>query len=279
MSSGKKRSAIIVLLFLLLAIPASLYLVFRQQELRGRAAPATTLVFDPQSVSKSVGESFTLTVNINTGGNSVSGAELHVQYETSKLEAVGIDIASEPFLPVVLVNGTVNSGFAFISLGSQPNTPKTGTGKLATITFRALASTGGGPTLVRFTTDTKVAGTGEIGNVLASQPPPASITIGVVGPTATPTPTPTIAPTSTPIPTPTPRTGGGGGGGVILTPTPTATPSATPTATPTPTKVVVITPPPPAPTIPVTADLTPTAVLTVSGLVLFFIGALALFAL
>ncbi|MBI2036471.1 hypothetical protein HYT17_02485 [Candidatus Microgenomates bacterium] len=267
------------MLFLLLAIPASLYLVFRQQELRGRAAPATTLAFDPQSVSKSVGESFTLTVNINTGGNSVSGAELHVQYEAGKLEAIGIDIASEPFLPVVLVNGTVNSGFAFITLGSQPNLPKTGTGKLATVTFRALASTGGGPTLVRFTTDTKVAGTGEVGNVLASQPAPASVTIGVPGPTATPTPTPSPTPTAAPTPTPTPRSGGGGGGIIIVTPTPTPKPTATLSATPTPAQVIVITPPPPAPVIPVTADITPTAVLTVSGLVLFFIGALALFAL
>lgn len=274
--------------------------MLEQQELRSQAVPATTLTFDPNEATKTVGETFTLSVTINTGSNSVSGAELHIQYDSSKLTAVSIDIADEPFLPLVLVDGTAAGGFAFITLGSQPDKPKKGTGTLATITFRATASTGGAPTLVKFTTDTRIAGTGEIGNVLASQPAPASITINTAGPSPTPTTADTCVPSDCSLcaqgavckqvpdvvvkqcscqfpTTPTPKGGGGVGGGGALTPTPTGrvgigrtAPTATPTliakgGTPTGAQ-------PTAGPIPETADIAPTTILTVGGAVLFLIG-------
>lgn len=255
-----------------MAIPATVALVLRQQELRGRAAPATTLAFEPTSVSKNVGETFTLTITINTGSNSVSGAELHIQYDSSKLTAISIDIASSPFLPRVLVDGSVSSGFAFITLGSNPSEPKRGTGTLATITFRAAAQTGGAPTLVRFTTETRVAGTGEAGDVLASQPAPASVTINVPSPTATPTPTPSPTPaTSTQTPTPTPRGGVGG----VTTPTPRGNIGIGKTGPTVPPASVQKGGPTIAP-IPVTAEVGPTTILTLGGIALFLLGAVLL---
>lgn len=270
-----------------MAIPATFYLVLRQQEIRGRAAPATTLSFDQTSLSKNVGDVFTLAVQINTGTNTISGAELHIQYDSSKLVASSITMAADPFLPVLLNDGTISSGgFAFITLGSQPSQPKTGTGTLATITFRATASTGGAPTLIRFTTDTKVAGTGEAGNVLASQPAPASVTIGVA---TTSTPTPSSTPTATPIKTPTPTSGVGGT-------TPTPLPTSLPGSSPTPTKAIggvsspsatplpgekggLFTPQPTAAGIPVAAEITPTVMITVGGILLFIAGVASLLVL
>jgi hypothetical protein len=285
LSSGKKKLAIFSLLLLLVAIPATSYLVFRQQELRSNAVAATSLSFDPITTSKTVGEAFTLNVAINTATNSVSGAELHISYDTSKLQAVSIDSADPAFLPLVLVQGSVGGGFAFITLGSQPTTPKQGSGNLATITFKAIQSTGGAPTLVKFTTDTRVAGTGEIGNVLATQPQSAQITINDIAPTGVATPTPTSIPTGVPTPTHAAGTGGGGGGVATPTPTPTrnvgigvTTAFATPTlqvgigvASSTPVLVKTTANP-----IPVTADIAPTAILTGVGAMLFIAGIAAM---
>ena len=274
LSSGKKRFVLVLLFFLLATIPVSVYLALRGQETRGSAAPATTLAFDPAStqsspMGKTVGDTFTLTIKIDTGVNSISGTELHIQYDQTKLTGVDIDIAATPFLPSVLVPGTIQNGFAFITLGSSPTDPKKGQGTLATITFRALASTGGAPTSIRFTTDTRVAGINEATNVLANQPAPAFVTVNPVtspapSPTRTPTPTSAPAPTSTPTPT---KAGGG------TTPTKTPTPTGNigigktnPTATP-------IVKEPTAPPIPVTADVGPTTILTLSGVALFLFGA------
>lgn len=229
-----------------------------------------------------MGETFTLNATINTGSNSISGAELHIQYDAQKLQAISIDNASAAFLPLVLVDGSASGGFAFITLGSQPSQPKKGAGTLATLIFKALASTGGAETLVKFTSDTRIAGTGEIGNVLASQPAPAAITINTPAPTGTPTPT---------VPggaTPTPTSAGGGGN---TTPTPTRTGNVgigrtAPTATP----IAVATVPPvqkggpvqsqpTTPPIPVTAELTPTIVLTIGGVILFIAGVASLLVL
>lgn len=279
MSSGKKKLIALLLLLLAVAIPASVYLVLQQQEIRGRAEPATTLAFDPPELRKTVGETFTLNVNIDTGSNFVSGAELHIQYDTTKLTAIGIDIAGSPFLPRVLVQGSAQGGFAFITLGSQPSDPKRGTGTLATVTFRATASTAGAPTFVRFTDDTAVAGTREAGDVLASRPAAASV---IIGPATTPIPTSSPTPTPTPTagaggPTPTPR----GIGAALPTPTTTriATSAAVPTAIPTPFTKGPITPLPTTAAVPVTAEVGPTTVLTIGGVLLFVAGVVSLLAL
>lgn len=227
-------------------------------------------------MGKTVGDTFTYTIKIDTGANSISGTELHIQYDQTKLQGVDIDIAPTPFLPNVLVPGTIQNGFAFITLGSAPADPKKGQGTLATVTFRALSSTGGAPTSIRFTTDTRVAGINEATNVLANQPAPAFVTVNPVtspAPSPTRTPTPTPAPSSTPTPT---KAGGvGGGGGGVLTPTPTKNigigktgPTATPTS--------VAKGGPTAAPIPVTAEVGPTTILTLSGAALFLFGAVLL---
>ena len=277
MSSGKKKLAIFFLIVTLLAIPATSYLVFREQELLGRAAPATVLSFDPPETSKTVGDTFTLNVNIDTGSNSITGAELHIQYDQQKLQGISIANASPPFLPVVAVDGSTGSGFAFINL-SQPTQPKKGAGRLATITFKAIGATGGGATFVKFTGDSRVAGIGEIGNVLVSAPADAAITINAPAQAATPTPVP--SPTVTPSPTPT---------GVASQTSPTPTVRAgnigigttSPARAATPVVIATVAPgqkgglpvvQPTTPSIPVTADIGPTTVLAIGGALLFVAG-------
>lgn len=261
--SGKKKLIIIALLFLSVATPASVYLVLREQEIRSQAQPATTVAFDPQStqvqpIKKTVGETFTLNITIDTGSNNVSGAELHIQYDSAKLTALGISIASNPFLPSVLADGTVvPPGFAFITLGTPPSAPKQGKGVLATVTFRAASPTEGTITQVKFTTDTRVVGTSEAGNLLVSQPAPAFVAINPVSSPPTPTPTSTQ-----PIGGPSISQGNLGIGATI--PTTTIQPKGGPITTQP--KVATTAP------IPTTAELGPTAILSIAGMILFVAG-------
>jgi hypothetical protein len=276
LSSGKKALLFLFLFLTVAGIAGTVYVALQQQEIRGRAAPATTLSFDPAELTKGVNDTFTLNINIDTGSNSVTGAELHIQYDNTKLNATSIDVPQNGFLPIVLVDGTAQGGFAFITVGSSPSDPKKGAGTVATITFKALQVTGAAPTQVRFTTDTRVAGIGEGSiNVLAGQPAPAAVIISATALTSTPTPT-----TRAFVPSP---TSSGGVGGIALTPSPTrsATISASPTATvsATPTKIASISASPTllptSGTIPVTGDIGSTMLMLLSGAAFLLFGAIA----
>ena len=271
---------------MLLAIPATTYVVFQTQITTSEATPATTMLFDPPTTSsgspgpitKTVDDTFSFNILMNTGSNFVTGTEIHIKYDTSKLTGISIEKAPNAFLPNELVAGTISGGFGFITLGTDklPGGVR-GSGTLATVTFRAIVSTNGVVTPIQFTTDTAVAGANEgTTNVLVSKPPPSAyLMINPVGPTSTPTLTPTATPSVTPTPT-------RAAGAITLIPTPTriATVSATPTTTrvPTPTTNVVVAPStqPTTGAIPVTADITPTAALTIAGALLFVLGAISI---
>lgn len=268
----KKILVVLIILLILVSIPLTVYLVKQRQEIRKKAAPATTLALSPANVTRNVGETFSLDLVVNTAENAISAAELYVIFDSNKLE--GQSIMAGSFLPVVLVNGNISGGLASITLGSQPNEPKQGTGILATIAFKALALTEGTSTEVQFAANTQVAGIGEQGNVLTGTTP-ASITILAAEPTPTPTPTP--GPTVTPTPTPPPGTT------PTPTPTPTPGPTATPTPSPTPTSGVGgQTTPTPTPTpiskteLPEAGIISPTFLLLLLSLLSFGLGGFAM---
>ncbi len=225
----KKASLLVVVLLMLVAIPATVFLVGRNQELRKRAAPATSLSLTPSSINKKVGDVFSVEVTIDTGPNQVVAAELHLVFDPTKLEAQTITNGS--LFPNILASGIVDRGTASITVGAASATkPVTGTGATAVVKFKALDKTDA-PISIRFAANTFVGSLGEGSNNVLTGTTPASVTItgtgGIGGaPIATPsgaltqtTPTPTIPSGQTPKPTPTP---------VLLTPTPTksASPSA-----------------------------------------------------
>lgn len=232
---------LLILLFIIAAIGVTLYLVKQSQENRSKAAPATTLTFSPSSATAQVGDTFTLDILINTGDNTVSAAELHVNYDQTIFE--GKEIAPGTFLTTELVHGAIGQGNASITLGSPPTSPQKGNGKLASLKLKAIKATTTA-SKVTFDGSTQVAGIGEAGDVLVSKRE-TSITVSggtqiTYTPTVTPSPTgvnSTGTPTITPSPTSYPSNS---------SPTPTATPSPTrapgvggptssPTLTPTPT--------------------------------------------
>lgn len=253
------------LVLLLVSIPLGVFLVSQRQGLPGKAVPATTLSLYPTAVTKETNQIFILEVKINTGENQVTAAELHLSFDSSKLE--GQSISEGTFLPVKLVPGSINqaTGKASITLGSQPAEPKRGQGTLAFITFKT--KTVPGTTQVSFDSTTQVAGVGEAGNVLTGTSP-ASITIagGNITPTPTqgPTATPTIRPSVTPTVSPTATPTSGGVGGLQ----PTATPTPKPTTSPTTSLI-----PTPTPSLPVTGVFETTLTLAAVGLLLLILGA------
>src|SRR3989337_1165288 len=78
---------------LLIAIPLTVYLVGKQQELKSRAAPSTTLSFQPSSATVAVGQDVTFDIIINPNSNFVSFVHLVISYDPTKLEKSGDGLA------------------------------------------------------------------------------------------------------------------------------------------------------------------------------------------
>lgn len=148
-----------------------------------------------------VGEEIPLTIQANTNGIPVTGAELHVTFSSTVFQMVSFIKGGS--LPVGIVNGITESGGAQISVGSSTQ-PFNGTGTIATLTLKVKNITQTTDTTIAFSNQTLVSAFGQAGNNVAGNKTPITMTI-VAAPTNTPTPTPTLtptrAPTFTPIPT------------------------------------------------------------------------------
>ncbi|MBU6389706.1 hypothetical protein KGQ71_04300 [Patescibacteria group bacterium] len=191
------------------------------------------------SSSSTVGNTITVTISVNTGGQSANAFQGTLSYPTSLVEGVSGNFAgSICTLPVTSPNPS--GGSATFSCGTPGGF--TGTGVVATIILRA-----NGP------------GTATLGlsgcQVLANDGKGTDITGGCSGtsvaiagnatpaPTPVPTPTPTPAPstpTTTPAPTPTPAPAvtsnhsSGSSSSSTSTSTTSTKPVVTPKPTPTP---------------------------------------------
>jgi hypothetical protein len=220
----KKIFLIITGILLLISVPVIVFFFSQQQELRSKAAPATTLSIQPSSPSVPVGETVICKVLINTNGNNVASAKISLTFDQTKFEAQSI--TNGTLAPRILNQGTIGVGTATITIAAESTTkPITGQGEISTLRLKAIGG-GAEPTQVKFAADTFVAGLGEnTVNVLVSNQP-ASITItggsqlasNEASQSTTPTSTPIITPPSyTPTPT------------QILGMTPTSRPQTTPT--------------------------------------------------
>ena len=166
----KRLILIILALLLLLAIPATVFLVAQRQELRKKAAPATTLSLFPATISKTVGEIFTVEAKIDTGENQVVAVEMSLTFDPEKLEAQSITNGS--LFPHILTSGVVDRGTTSISVGAASAAqPVSGTGTAAVVRFKALAPTETTAS-IRFGSNTFVGGLGEGGaNILVGNNP------------------------------------------------------------------------------------------------------------
>lgn len=109
-------------------------------------AYAASLSFDPSSVSKNAGEAFDIKVDANAGSDQITSVDAYITYDANVLEVQSV--TNGTFFPTV-TKDTSQAGKVYIAgLVDDPATSKTGTGTLATITFKGKTS---GSAILAFT--------------------------------------------------------------------------------------------------------------------------------
>jgi len=156
------------------------------------SAQAATFSLSPSSGS-TVSGTFDVTLNLTglSTGDQVSAVDVYLNYEPSKLEAQSISVSSGIFndYPIKTIDST--SGQIAVSATASAFEPVTTTGTIATITFRALATSGS--TILSFdytadsTTDSNIVDS-DTGGELLTQPPTVTYTLGTSTTTTTPPP-------------------------------------------------------------------------------------------
>ncbi len=139
------------------------------QEIRSQAAPATTLAFNPNNITKYPGQTFTVDIKVNTGSNQVVSADLVIGFNPQVLQATSISIGS--FLPntsEIYKNIDNQTGLITYSFYTFATNAKSGEGTLASINFTAKA-VGTGSLL--FGPGTVIGALGESQSAIISMPP------------------------------------------------------------------------------------------------------------
>lgn len=229
----KKFFLYLSIAILLLGIPVTVFLVSRNQELRKRAAPASTLSITPATVTAKKGETFSLDIKIDPATNQVGTIQIFVEYDPTKLK--GEDITNGAMAPSILASGKIDpAGIASIKVGAKSNAePITEFGTVAVLTMTVL-ETSTTPLTVKFTPPPKTYANAldeAQNNVLVAMTPATITTLNADGTSAASDTQNDINlnTTITPMATPT----------ATLASTPTATPSATRTLTLTPTPTLI----------------------------------------
>ncbi len=205
--------AIVGILVLVGGLTAGIILVRQNQELREKAAPATTLKISPASQKKLPGQTVTFTVLMNTGENQVTGVDLNLRYETDVIEIEKITKGSgiSAFDKITENNfDSTNGTISYSAFTTAATAAVTGTSLEALrITARVKDTAQAGNYEITFSATTTVSAVESEVSVLISKTLGTLSILALVGEgTSTPTPTATASAT------------------------PTATASATPTATP-----------------------------------------------
>lgn len=218
--SGKKIFLLGFILVLLVAIPLTVYLAQQQQKTRSGAAPSTTLSIvesgkTNSSVIATVDQTISFDIMANPGSNQVSFVKFTLNYDGTKIATTdaGLVANTTTGLPNIASGPTYDTNSVSITLnvGASPQQSLTLPTKLATISFKAIASTDGVPTRITFADAQAMSSGGESAfneNVFSTSSP-ADITISgssvvptvTVEPTVAPTAEPTVAPTAVPTQT------------------------------------------------------------------------------
>ena len=192
MASGNKKTLLLGLFLLTLAVsvPFTLSLLQQRQENRTRAAGSTTLALTPASsasnpIQKNVGDTIALDLMVNPGNNLVTFVRFQIKYDPTKLELVSTDpfTLNTTAFPTKIEGPVVSSGTLAesVSVGSDPTKAVQTTSKVGTVNFKAIGGTNGTPTEVSFSNLTQALSSGATDqaaeNVLASTTP-ALIAIG-----------------------------------------------------------------------------------------------------
>ena len=122
------------------------------------SATAATLSVSPTSQNINNGQNFTVSIMLNTSGQSIAGSDVFLNFNPSILQVVdadsntgGVQVSAGSLMQNTLVN-SVDNGLGKISLSqvASAGSTFTGSGVLATVNFRAVAA-GTSPVTFDFT--------------------------------------------------------------------------------------------------------------------------------
>jgi hypothetical protein len=201
---SKKILVIFVSILLLAAIPITLFVVQQRQELRQKAAPATSLSFSPNQLTKAVGDEFEVDVVIDTGDNAIGTVIMDITFDPTKLQF--LSISNSAYFPNTLSeSGDGQDGHIheYHVRTNDPSQPFSGVDTVATIRFRSIAPTDN-PISLSFTDLSAAFAYDEGATNLLISTPPATMTI--TGEGATQPTLPAVPPTSNDTPSVTPET-------------------------------------------------------------------------
>lgn len=221
-SSYKKIFLLGFIIVILVAIPFSVYLAQKRQNISSKATASTTLSFEPSSKTVSVGDTLTLNIFLDPGKgtppNQVSYAKLSINFDASKFTTIPKTDTEESLMPnatgntmtTIVDDPKYESGKATMSLsiGADPTKAIVTRTKIATLQLQATAVTT--PTEPNITFDTASNNTQVLSiassdqtseNVLLSTTIPATVTVVAATATTTTSPIPTATTSTSPIPT------------------------------------------------------------------------------
>lgn len=234
--SKKTKIIISILGFLVLiaGIAAGVYLVQKNQDIREKAAPATTLSLSPSTINKNPGQTINLTINANTNENKITGIDIEVSFDSSVIQLNQMSATSSiSNLSTIIKNGEINNttGKArFAAFTVTKSQAISGNISLISLTGTIVNNAISGNYPITFTENTTLAAADEGQNVLINKSS-ASVIVssgggGTQQPTATATATSTAKATATATSTPiqSGSTSGGTGGSNVTVPTTTPTP-------------------------------------------------------
>ena len=206
----KKRIifSIFGVLVLIGGLAAGLILIQKNQDIREKAAPASSLSILPSSQIKNPGQSVNFSVKIDTGANNVTGVDIQIKFDPSAIQIAQIQPASalSSFTNVIknqIDNTAGKAYFAAFTLNSSQ--ALNGSFDILNISGTIPDSAVNGSYQISFDPATSASASNEGVNVIIIMTP-GSVNVAASGGSGTPTPaptataTPTAAATATPTP-------------------------------------------------------------------------------
>ena len=219
MNSKKIVLIIIGVLVLIGGVAVGVFLVSKNQDIREKAAPATTVYIQPSTQNKNPSDTFTLSVNMDTGVNQITGVDIRLNYNQNLIEVTSIQKGSG----ISVFDGTISNTFdnttgkiLYAVYTANRANAITGLGIEVLTVNGNIKSTASGTATFSFDPATLIYGVDESQNVIIGMTPGSIVIAGAAG-----------QPTATPTPTPTATSANGLGGGSLPTPTPTPVPLQT----------------------------------------------------
>jgi len=180
-SDKRKVLALLGMIFIVVGIVVTIFLVQRVQETRSRASESTTLALNPTTQNVAPGGEAKLDIDIDPGQNLVSAVKVTIRFDSTKFSVSEDSFEIDPASNLTIVEGPLVGDGTFavsMSIGGADttkyiNTPR----KIGVLTLTALSDAVGGETEVLF-------GTGDetIVNSLGEQDDPSENVLGNANP-------------------------------------------------------------------------------------------------